>query len=282
MKKSKSLIVICVIIIGIIIVGLGIGYYILDNKDKQREANIRMMLEQELRLLDKTVEYGTTINLIDENRISNNLLEDIENYYDIYVGDNKVTDYKFNEIGEVKFTEVNYAYYKNFLNQPKKVEVKKVSTYTVEDTKKPIIEGVADKEITVGDNIDLKEGIIAKDEVDGEVDVIIEGNVDTNTSGEYPIKVIAKDNNENTTEETYIVKVNNKPEVKVEAKSNNSRNTNNSSKSSVNKNTSNNSQNTNGKTQEEQSTYTYKTYGDKIYFEEDRGENGNYSEKFTW
>ena len=82
MKKSKSLIVICVIIIGIIIVGLGIGYYILDNKDKQREANIRMMLEPELRLSDKTVEYGTTINLLDENEIFNSLLEDIEIEYE--------------------------------------------------------------------------------------------------------------------------------------------------------------------------------------------------------
>lgn len=280
MKKSKSLIVICVIIIGIIIVGLGIGYYILDNKDKQREANIRMMLEQELRLLDKRVEYGTTINLIDENRISNNLLEDIENYYDIYVGDNKVTDYKFNEIGEVKFTEVNYAYYKNFLNQLKKVEVKKVSTYIVEDTKKPIIEGVADKEITVGDNIDLKEGIVARDEVDGNLDIVVEGKVDTNTVGEYNIKVIAKDRNDNTTEETYIVKVNDKVEIKKEIKSNNRRNTNNSTKSSANEKGTNASKGTNEQT--EQSTYNYKTNGDRIYFEEDRGENGNYSEKFTW
>lgn len=275
MRKSKSLILICIIIVSII-VGLGIGYYILDNKDKQKEANIRKMLEQEFRLSNRTVEYGTTMNLLNEKEKSNTLSKNIEIYYNIYSGDNKVTDYKFNEIGEVKFTEVNYAYYKDFLNQTKKIEVERVSTYIVEDTKKPIIEGVTNKEITVGDSIDLKEGIIARDEIDGDLEIVIEGNVDTNIAGEYNVKVIAKDKNDNTTEETYVVKVNNKPEIK----NNNSRNTNNSSKSSVIKKETDNSKSTNKN--EEQSTYNYETYGDKIYFEEDRGENGNYSEKFTW
>lgn len=280
MKKNKKIIVICVIIIGIVIVGLCIGYYILDNKDKQKEADIRKVLEQELRLSDKIVEYGTEINLLNENKISNAEFESVDANYNIYLGDNKVTTYKFDELGEIQFTEANYEFYKNFLNQTKKIEVERVSTYTVEDTKKPIIEGVSNKEIIVGDNIDLKDGITARDEVDGNLDIVVEGEVDTNIAGEYNIKVIARDKNDNTTEETYIVKVNNKPEVKKEIKSNNSGNTNNSSKNPSKKNETNNSKNTSKET--EQSTYNYQTNGDKIYFEEDRGENGNYSEKFTW
>ncbi len=274
MKKSKKLVLICVIIIGIIIVGLGIGYYILDNKDKQKETDIRKVLEQELGLSDRIVEYGTEINILDE------MPKNVNFNYDkkIYVGDKEITDYKFDEIGEIKFTEVNYTYYNSFLNQTKKVEVKKVSTYTVEDTKKPIVEGVTDKEITVGDSIDLKEGIIARDEVDGDLEIIIEGNVDTNTAGEYTVNVMAKDKNGNITEDTYIVKVNNKSEAQKKT----NRNVSSSSNSSANKNTSNNAQSTSGNTKGEQSTYNYETYGDRIYFEEDRGENGNYSEKFTW
>ncbi len=37
-------------------------------------------------------------------------------------------------------------------------------------TKKPIIEGASDKEITEGDTIDLRQGIKARDEVDGNLE----------------------------------------------------------------------------------------------------------------
>ncbi len=71
MKKSKKLVLTCIIIIVIIIVGRAIGYYILNNKDKQKEADIRKALEQELRLSDRMVEYGTEINLLDTNETNN-------------------------------------------------------------------------------------------------------------------------------------------------------------------------------------------------------------------
>lgn len=278
MERRKVLILICIFIIGIIIVGLGIGYYIFDNKDKQIETDIKKALEQELRLTNKTVEYGTEINLLDENKIAKDNEKIVTK---IYIGDTEVTTYKFDEIGKVEFTEVTYTYYTTFLNQEKRVEVKRISTYTVEDTKNPIIEGVSDKTITIGDNIDLKEGITARDEIDGNIEIITEGDVDTNTAGEYNVKVIAKDKNGNITEETYVVKVNNKLEEKQEINTNKATE-NNSSKNSISTNSSNNSQSVNKNTQEEQTTYNYETYGNKIYFEEDRGTNGNYSEKFTW
>lgn len=280
MKKNNKLILISVIIIGIMIVGLGIGYYILNNRDKQRETDIKAILDKELRLSDTIIEYGTEINLLDEK------IENLDSKKDIvkkiYVGDNEITTYKFNKLEDVQFTEVNYTYYKNFLNQTKKVEARKVITYKVEDTKKPIIEGVVDKTVTVGDNIDLKEGITARDEVDGKLEIMLEGSVDTNTVGKYNVKVIAKDKNDNLTEDAYVVNVIEKQEVKKEKNTNNKINRNNSSKNSASTNSSNKSKSTSIKSQEEQSTYNYETYGNKIYFEEERGENGNYSEKFSW
>lgn len=280
MKKNNKLILISVIIIGIMIVGLGIGYYILNNRDKQRETDIKAILDKELRLSDTTVEYGTEINLLDEKIENLDSKKDIVNK--VYVGDNEITTYKFDKLEDVQFTEINYTYYKNFLNQTKKVEARKVITYKVEDTKKPIIEGVVDKTVTVGDNIDLKEGITARDEVDGKLEIMLEGSVDTNTVGKYNVKVIAKDKNDNLTEDAYVVNVIEKQEVKQEKNTNNKINRNNSSKNSTSTNSSNKSKSTSIKSQEEQSTYNYETYGNKIYFEEERGENGNYSEKFSW
>jgi len=270
MKSTKRLIFIGIVIIGIILF-LGSAYYLLDRKDKVKEERIKMMLQQEFSLSDKIVEYGSEINLLEEKNNKEILSK-------IYVDDEEVTTYKFEKLGEVEFTEVNYAYYSTFFNKEKKIEVKKVSTYTVEDTMKPILEGVSDKTITVGEDIDLKEGITARDEVDGILEIVVEGEIDTNTVGEYNIKVMAKDKNENVTEDTYTLRVNSKPEVKKQT----TNSITNKANGSTNKSSVNNHKETKNKEETEPATYTYETYGDKIYFEEDRGQNGNYSEKFTW
>ena len=298
-NKKRRLI--CIVIIGIILLGLIVGFFIVENNDKQKEAKIKSELEQEFVLEDKTVEYGSEVNFYNEKEVSD------ENGSDkivskIYIGDEEITTYKFDKVGEVKFTQVNYAYYKTFFNNTKKVEVEKETTYIVEDTRNPIIEGVSDKTITVGDGIDLKDGIIARDEVDGKLEIAINGEVDTNTPGEYNINVIATDKNNNVTEISYKVIVNEKKETQIgKNETINSNNTdqgntnktttsdsNNVNQSNTNKTTMGNSNNTkqennnNNNTTEETSTYNYETYGNRIYFEEDRGENGNYGEKFTW
>ena len=265
--KKRNIWIICIIIVTIILLGLVIGFLILNYKDKQKESQIKEELEKKFILNNETVEYGTEINFSNE--------KDIKSI--IYFNDEAIDTYKFNEIGEVKFTEVNYEYYNTFLNKPKKVEAKKEFIYIVEDTNKPIIEGIEDKHITVGDDIDLKEGITAKDAVDGNLEILVDGEVDINTAGEYTVKISAKDKNNNITEAEYKVIVDKKEEKKTSNSSNN--------ESTINKNETNNS--SSNKKQEQNNTnetrtYTYETDGNKYYFEEDRGENGNYGEKFSW
>lgn len=165
---------------------------------------------------------------------------------------------------------------------------------------------LTDEEITEGDTIDLKQGITARDEIDGNLEIVVEGEVDTNKVGEYEIKVKATDNN---TEVTYKVKVNAKPEEVSESTTTQSNQstqstTNKSNNSTTNKTINSNTSSTNNKTTansnasnqankttestsdktelpDEPTTYTGETDENKYSFQ-DRGEGGNYGEKFTW
>lgn len=82
----------------------------------------------------------------------------------------------------------------------------------IEDTDAPVINGIQDREITVGDDIDIMEGIVAVDYIDGVVETTIEGEVDTKTAGEYTITVKATDNSGNTAEQSFKVTVKEKVE----------------------------------------------------------------------
>ena len=298
-KKGNKKIIISIIAVLFIILILATSFTILISKDNQKQKGIKSLIMKEFKLQDTTVEYGTEINF--QNEIQNAEFSKIDKNYNIvetiyengittkiYVGDTQITSYKFDKVGSVEFTEIGQVYYRNFLNQTKLIEMKKTSVYTVEDTKKPIIEGITDKTIYIGDAIDLKEGITAVDEIDGELEIRIEGEADTNTAGEYSIKVIAEDKNGNVTEEIYNVTVNNKPEInnssttKTTNTSGNKSNSSSNNKSNSSGNSGNGSNNSGSNSLSEPTTYNYETYGNKIYFEEDRGEDGNYSEKFTW
>lgn len=227
-RINKKIVVISIIVVILIItVALGTTYYILLNKDLDKESEIKARLEQELKLENKTIEYGSEINFEEE----------------VYLNENKVTNYKFNEVGTVNFVEVIKEDYKTFLNQDKTVEVKKEVIYTIEDTQKPIIEGVADKSIVVGETINLTEGIKASDIIDGELEIKIEGEVDTNTVGEYTVTIKAVDKNNNETVKQFIVKVEDKPVVKTTTKSSTTtkNNTNTSSGKSSNQSTNSSS-----------------------------------------
>ena len=63
-------------------------------------------------------------------------------------------------------------------------------------------------EITVGDSVDLFKGVSAKDDVDGDVSVTIEGTYDLNKAGTYTLYYVAKDSSKNVTKKefTLIVK----------------------------------------------------------------------------
>lgn len=96
-------------------------------------------------------------------------------------------------------------------------KVQKTETIIIEvkDTKTPVIELKSDKvEIIKGADIDLKENVAsAKDPVDGDVNVEVKGNVNKDQLGEYDVKVIAKDKNNNETSKDYKVIVNEAPKA---------------------------------------------------------------------
>lgn len=297
MKKSK---IILGIIIGIliIVIGLCITFHVLTKKENKVIAQIKQNLENKLTLEDMTYEYGSEITLQELNLDSN---------VKIYINNQELNNtYKFTEVGEYRLKAETSQIYKNFLNKKKIIIAEKEATIKVEDTKKPIIEGVTDKKITEGDTIDLKQGIMARDEIDGDLEIIIEGEVDTNKVGEYEIKVKATDKNNNTTETIYKVKVNAKSEevsenTTTQSNQNTQSGTNKSNNGTTNKSTDSNTSNTNNKTtannnannqttkstsgktksSDEPKIYTGETDGNKYYFQ-DRGENGNYGEKFSW
>lgn len=300
MKKSKIILGITIGIL-IIAVGLGITYYALTKKENKVIAQIKQDLENKVTLEDKVYEYGSEITLQKLNLDSN---------VKVYINNQELNNtYKFTEVGEYRLKAETSQIYKNFLNKEEIIIAEKEATIKVEDIKKPIIEGVTDKEITEGDTIDLKQGITARDEIDGDLEIIIEGEVDTNKVGEYEITVKATDKNNNTTEVTYKVKVIAKPEEVSESTTTQSNQstqstTNKSNNSTTNKTTNSNTSSTNNQTtansnasnqankitestldktesSDEPTTYTGETDGNKYYFQ-DRGEDGNYGEKFSW
>lgn len=306
MKKSKTVLGIT-ISLSIILIGIGITYYAVIKRDNKEIAKIKHNLENRLTLENKAYEYGSEIKLQELN---------LDDNVKVYVNSQELNGtYKFTEVREYKLKAEMSQTYKRFLNKEEIITANKEVIINVEDNNKPTIDGVSDKEITEGDNIDLKQGITARDEIDGNLEVIIEGEVDTNKVGEYEIKVKATDKNNNTTEVTYKVKVNAKTEEVVKSDNLSSSNqstqtyTNKSSKSTTGKSTNSKKNNTTNKVKnnsttqnksnittnkdnsgstsnsstssQEQATYQGTTDGQKYYFQ-DRGEEGSYGEKLSW
>ena len=111
-------------------------------------------------------------NLIKKDNLKNNTTINIE-----FAG-NKISNkdnINFNVVGESKIKIIlKYTYkYKILKEISKDIEVKKDITLNVVDTIKPVITGVSNKEITVGDSINLLDGITAMDEADGPLEVKI-------------------------------------------------------------------------------------------------------------
>lgn len=216
-KGLKIALIIIAVILSIFIIMCAI-IFMLNKKDLKKLDGIKQSAIQELTLEDKQIEYGTEINVADLK-----LPEDTK----IYINNEEVTDkYKFLDVGTIKVKEVKEINYINFLKKEVTTSIEKDVNIEVVDTKKPVIEGVADKEITQGDSIDLKNGITAKDEVDGALDVTIEGTVDTNTVGEYKITAKATDKNGNTESKDFRVTVKEKEVVTENTTSNNNANNN--------------------------------------------------------
>ena len=220
-KSKKKVILIVVSIILIIVLacaGLGTYYYFNENK---KITEISTMQEQAFLEFSDEVKYGQEISyndllpkLVDTNKLQENTNIILEiNSKEIKQDET----FKFEELGTYNVkVKLEYKYnYSIITSLSKMIESEKTTEIVIEDKEPPTINGVADKEITVGDQINLQEGITATDNVDGEVEVKVEGEVDNNKVGEYKIKVTATDKSGNNAESSFKVTVKEKPKVET-------------------------------------------------------------------
>lgn len=255
-KSKKKIIGIVAIIIILLLIILLIFQFRYDSVQKSKLKEESKKLKEICNTKDLSFEYGSKVSykkiyetVININKVKENI--DVS----LYLNNKKISknkEYSFLNLGVsnikivVKKTGTKKLQFvidkSSIINFIKNYKIKVapiINEYeakvkvNVTDTNKPEINGVSDKEIIVGTNIDLKEGIIATDKVDGNLDFEIDGNVDINKAGEYLIKVKAKDKNNNETIKEFKVTVKEKDKVittkSVQNKVNNSNKTNNSS-----------------------------------------------------
>ena len=147
----------------------------------------------------------------------------------------------FNVVGESRLIiklrkSYNYQLIKSYRED---IESTNIIVFNVKDTIFPKITGVSNKTITVGDKIDLTSGVSASDEKEGEIEVVVEGSVDTSKAGTYTVKYNATDINGNKT--TSEMKVTVKAKTTTTKKSSSSSSTKKSSSSSSSKKSSSSS-----------------------------------------
>lgn len=252
-KKSKLKMALIIILIIVLIIALGFSGIVIYYKHFEKIENDKISeiySKNENALINtevtETVEYGSEITY---NQLTDKLvnLDDVDQHTEVKVlinGDEfeKNTSYRFDKIGTYTVKCIlsrQYSYKILAIESNKIIENGKEIKIIVEDTKMPIMEGVSDKEVTVGDTIDLLDGIKATDEIDGELEVTIEGDFDINKIGVYTLKATAKDKNENVVEQDFKVTVMEKkieqPKTSTSAKtSSNTTTTTNNNKTSTN------------------------------------------------
>ncbi|MGL4762073.1 MAG: immunoglobulin-like domain-containing protein [Sarcina sp.] len=88
------------------------------------------------------------------------------------------------------------------------VEDKEITPPPTENTK-PVISGIEDKEIKVGDKFDAMTGVKANDKEDGDLTskVKVSGSVDANKAGKYTLTYKVTDSDNATTTETRAITV---------------------------------------------------------------------------
>ncbi|PSV58787.1 M66 family metalloprotease [Photobacterium sp. GB-3] len=105
-----------------------------------------------------------------------------------------------NKVGHYTLT---YKAYDSALSES--VVVRKVEVFSA----KPVLEGISDTTIQLGDTFDAKTGITAKDAEDGDItaNIIIEGEVNTSLAGNYTLNYRITDSAQQTTEAQRVVTV---------------------------------------------------------------------------
>ncbi len=240
-NKNKNLIWLIIIIIILVILSLIFGInYAIKRKDEniiEREVNLikktnnSAFLNQELEkeYLD-TITYNDLIDtFLDREKMYQDTSISLEYNNILLEGSEDIT---FSLVGENKLKMILETDY-NYQNYHEDIISSKEYTVVVKDTIFPIINGLSDKTIYVGDNINLEEGIKAIDEKEGEVSFIVSGNIDNKKAGTYEVLVKATDQNGNVTEGTFKVTVKNKPNTNNNNNSNQSHNNNSSNNNST-------------------------------------------------
>ena len=239
-QKKKKVIIGATTIAVIILMTGGIATGIAFNRNEAiKKANmqeVRKILD-ESEIQDKTCEYGTTINVKDFK---------FPKSVKVMINGQEVRDtYTFNKLGKAEVKLEGIVLYKDFFNKNKELKDVKLVSYNIVDTTKPEIIGAEDKIIKQGDQINLKDNIKVEDNVDSDLEVKINGNVDTNTPGEYEITYTATDRSNNTTEKKIKIKVEAKEQEKVEEEQ----------KAAVKEETKNNQNSSSAKTSNQTKTF---------------------------
>lgn len=239
-QKKKKVIIGATTIAVIILMTGGIATGIAFNRNEAiKKANmqeVRKILD-ESEIQDKTCEYGTTINITDFH---------FPKGVKVMINGQEVRDtYTFDKLGKTEVKLEGIVLYKDFFNKNKELKDIKLVSYNIVDTTKPEIIGAEDKTIKQGDQINLKDNIKVEDNVDSDLEVKINGNVDTNTPGEYEITYTATDRSNNTTEKKIKIKVEAKEQEKVEEEQ----------KAAVKEETKNNQNSSSAKTSNQTKTF---------------------------
>ncbi len=208
-KFLKTILIIFSILLLLIILASFLLYIYVFNKQKIIISENTQAVKND----EQIIEYGTnlTYQQIKEKLVNNNNKSNIKIYIqDILINEDE--SYLFNELNNniiinVEFSTPLLPFLNSlsFLNHD--VIYDEQIIWKVEDTKMPILSGVQDKEIIEGENFDVKSGISARDEIDGELDVIVEGNFNSNKVGTYALTAKAIDKNKNETKQKFKVTV---------------------------------------------------------------------------
>ncbi len=83
------------------------------------------------------------------------------------------------------------------------------------DKEKPILSGVQDYEVYVGESVDYISGVKAADNRDGEIPVLVEGTVDFSAPGRYTVRYACADSSGNTAKASATIRVKQDKEAPV-------------------------------------------------------------------
>ena len=117
------------------------------------------------------------------------------------------TIFKDSEGNEVTDLQIDTPYNLVFTLDKNNHETEVSKSITLMDTQAPVLYGIADTTIEYGSEFDPMTGVTASDNVIDDVDITVDGSVDTLAPGDYEITYKATDSSGNETSTTALVTV---------------------------------------------------------------------------